>query len=484
MPWNIGDWALTWWRSPPSATCPKRPTPAPTSTAARCRATTEMLAKIRALCGPHFLISMQLTAEFDPEWVDMLKIWDQYVDIYHVRPARAYGEHPSCYIFPEDMPPALSGTKKLKDAGITAVVGAACGFQSPDVIEQAIAEGYCDMVFMARTFNCDPDYLEKIIEERPEDITPCLRCDACHSAICAVNPKFGLDNVFDGMFKPSKGGKRVAVIGGGPAGLRAAIVAAERGHQVTVFEKEDKLGGQANHSDYVYGKWGIKRFRDWEIGQCEKLGVEIRLGTEATPELIEAGNYNAVIAAPGADPIHLDIPGGKEAPHPIEMFGREAELGHKVVVVGGTMTAMEFAMYLRDTGHEVVVITRSTMGSNIGGHDAPQTLRYLKEKYSDIREIDHAQILSVDGGKAVYEKDGQTLEESFDSVVVNGGVRPRVAEAEAFFGTAPEFYVVGDAQITRAHGMNSQMLLNKPDEFIKGSMRYANFSAFMAAMNI
>ena len=450
----------------------------------RCRATTEMLQKIRELCGPHFLISMQLTAEFDPEWIDMLKIWDEYVDIFHVRPPRSYGEHPSTYIFPEDTPPALKGTKAMKDAGITAVVGAACGFQDPDVIEKAIEDGACDMVFMARTFNCDPDYLEKVIEQRPEDITPCLRCDACHSAICAVNPVFGLENVYDDMFKPSKGGKRVAVIGGGPAGLRAAMVCAERGHHVTVFEKSDKLGGQANHSDYVYGKWGIKRFRDWEIRQCEKLGVEFRMNTEATPELIEAGNYNAVIAATGAAPIHLSIPGGAEAPHPIEVFGKEAELGHKVVVVGGTMTAMECAMYLHDTGHEVTVITRSTMGSNIGGHDAPQTLRYLKEKYSGIREIDHAQILSVDGGKAVYEKDGQTFEEPFDSVVVNGGVRPCVEEAETFFGTAPEFYVVGDAQITRAHGMQSQMLLNKPDEYIKGSMRYANFSAFMAASNI
>ncbi len=450
----------------------------------RCRATTEMLRKIRELCGPHFLISMQLTAEFDPEWIDMLKIWDEYVDIFHVRPPRSYGEHPSTYIFPEDTPPALKGTKAMKDAGITAVVGAACGFQDPDVIEKAIEDGACDMVFMARTFNCDPDYLEKVIEQRPEDITPCLRCDACHSAICAVNPVFGLENVYDDMFKPSKGGKRVAVIGGGPAGLRAAMVCAERGHHVTVFEKSNKLGGQANHSDYVYGKWGIKRFRDWEIRQCEKLGVEFRMNTEATPELIEAGNYNAVIAATGAAPIHLSIPGGAEAPHPIEVFGKEAELGHKVVVVGGTMTAMECAMYLHDTGHEVTVITRSTMGSNIGGHDAPQTLRYLKEKYSGIREIDHAQILSVDGGKAVYEKDGQTFEEPFDSVVVNGGVRPCVEEAETFFGTAPEFYVVGDAQITRAHGMQSQMLLNKPDEYIKGSMRYANFSAFMAASNI
>ena len=117
----------------------------------RCRATTELLARIRALCGPYFLISMQVTAAFDPQWIEMLKLWDEYVDIYHVRPPRSYGEHPSTYIFPEQDPPSLQHTKALKDAGVNAVIGAACGFQDPDVIERAIEEGKCDMVFMART---------------------------------------------------------------------------------------------------------------------------------------------------------------------------------------------------------------------------------------------------------------------------------------------------------------------------------------------
>lgn len=156
-----------------------------------------------------------------------------------------------------------------------------------------------------------------------------------------------------------------------------------------------------------------------------------------------------------------------------------------MVIVGGTMTAFECAMYLSDTGHQVTLITRSIAASNCGGHDAMQTRRYLTEKYSAIRTIEHAQILSVDGGKAVYRsQDGTTGEVPFDSVVVNAGVRPCVDEAETFFGTAPEFYIVGDAQITRAHGMQSQQLLNTPGEFLKGNMRYANYSAFMAAYNI
>ena len=451
----------------------------------RCRATTEMLAKIRELCGPYFLISMQVTGDFDPEWVEMLKIWDKYVDVYHVRPERKYGEHPSTYIFEENNPPALQATEKLKAAGVNAVIGAACGFQDPAAIEAAIEAGRCDMVFMARTYNCDPDYLQKVIEERGEDITPCLRCDGCHSAICAVNPRFGLEPVFKDMFKPSKGGKKVAIIGGGPAGLRAAIVCAERGHDVTIFEKTDKLGGQALHADYTYGKWGIKRFKDWEIDQCKKLGVKFQMNTEATPDMIEAGNYNAVIAATGGSPIKLNIPGGAEAPHPIDIFGKEAECGKKVVIVGGTMTAMDCAMYLNDTGHDVTVISRSGCWRDLDGHDAMSTQMYLKNKYSSIKCIENAQILSAVDGKAVYQlKDGTTAEEAFDTVIISGGLRPCVAEAETFFGTAPEFYVVGDAQITRAHGMQSQQLLNKPNEFLKGSMRYANYSAFMAAMNI
>ena len=451
----------------------------------RCRATTEMLAKIRELCGPHYLISMQVTGDFDPEWVEMLKIWDKYVDVYHVRPERKYGEHPSCYVFEENDPPALQATAKLKAAGVNAVIGAACGFEDPAAIEAAIEAGKCDMVFMARTFNCDPDYLEKVIEERGEDVIPCLRCDSCHSAICAVNPRFGLENVFSGMFKPSKGGKKVAVIGGGPAGMRAAIVCAERGHQVTLFEKSDKLGGQAIHADYTYGKWGIQRYKDWEIAQLKKLGVEIKLNTEATPAAIEAGNYNAVIAATGASPIKLDIPGGAEAPHPIDCFGKEAEMGHKVVISGGTMTAMDLAMYLSDAGHEVTVISRGSTWRDIDGHDAMATRMFLKQKYACVKCIENAQIQSVTDGKAVYTlKDGSTGEEAFDSVVISAGVRPCVEEAETFFGTAPEFYVVGDAQISRAHGMQSQQLLNKPNEFLKGNMRYANYSAFMAAMNI
>ena len=147
-------------------------------------------------------------------------------------------------------------------------------------------------------------------------------------------------------------------------------------------------------------------------------------------------------------------------------------------------TDAQKAKVFTKVGKEIAIAVReggADPASNSKLRDLIQKAKSLNVPNDNIDRI----IKKASGSDGVvYEKDGQKFEEPFDSVVVNGGVRPCVEEAETFFGTAPEFYVVGDAQITRAHGMQSQMLLNKPDEYIKGSMRYANFSAFMAASNI
>ena len=450
----------------------------------RCRATTELLAGIKNACGTNFLIELQVQGSDDPEWVEMLKQWDPYVDIFHVRAAGGVGSHPSSYIYDEAEPLALRYTQKLKSAGFTAIIAAACGFQNPEYMEQALEAGKCDFIYLARPYNCDPDYFQKILAETPEDIIPCLRCDTCHSAYCAVNPRFGLENVFDGMFKAPSRVKKVAVIGGGPAGLRAAAVCAERGHKVDLYEKNAYLGGQMHHSDYVSGKWSMKNFKEWCIRQCKKNGVNIILNTEVTPAQIEAEGYDAVIAAPGSTPKRLSIPGGDQALHPIEVFGNEQTLGKKVVVVGGSMGAVDCAMYLADSGHDVTVITRRTMGYNLMSHSSGDVMNMLRRKYSNIEEISYAQIISVQNGIAVYQDEDDVLHEiTYDSIVINAGVERRTDIAQTFFGCAPEFYIAGDASVPVDDGKGI------PGLFIFGrareaNMKNANFTGFMAGMNI
>lgn len=142
--------------------------------------------------------------------------------------------------------------------------------------------------------------------------------------------------------------------------MEAAIVAAQRGHQVILYEKNYFLGGQLRHADFASFKWPLRDFKDYLIRQVNKAGVEVLLSTEATPEMIKAKGYDAILVAVGAEPATLDIPGahGDNVWKPIDVYVREKELGENVVVIGGSEIGVETGMYLAENGHKVTVLTR------------------------------------------------------------------------------------------------------------------------------
>ena len=287
-------------------------------------------------------------------------------------------------------------------------------------------------------------------------------------SVCSVNPRFGMQAKLGRMVEPARTSRKVAVIGGGPTGMQAAMEAADRGHRVTLFEKSGSLGGQLFHSDYVSFKWPLKRFKNWLITQCEKReNIEIVLGHAPAEEELEA--FDAVIAATGAVPNIPDVPGMRGSDGGLspglytclDVYGHEDELGERVVIVGGSETGVETAMHLAEKGHTVHILTRQKELAPDAGKLHGITMAYA-ENDEEGREIMYA-AWELYGDKLTWTleattqgvgptgvvyttADGRTHRLDVDSVVISGGMRPLTEEALRYSGHSEQFMAIGDCE--------------------------------------
>lgn len=432
--------------------------------AGRARLPLEVCKAIKDACGKDFLVEIQITGEEDipggttiADTVEFAKLAEGLVDIIHIRASDGDLSHPTGFNSVKEEPITLKVAEAIKKSGAKVVVAPNGGYQDPDLMEKWLSEGKCDMFAMARTFICDDDFYQKVLEGRGEDVIPCVRCNKCHVpsltgpwlSFCTVNPLQGIKHLTKRLDTPTTVKKNVAVIGGGPAGMDAAIYAAQLGHTVTLYEKSDVLGGQLIHTDYASFKWPLRDFKDYLIRQLYKNGVNVQLGVEATPDMIANGGYDAVIAAVGAVPKMPNIPGvdGEGIWNPLAVYGHEAELGKKVVVVGGSETGTETGMYLAEAGHEVTVLTRqNALATDATPIHYIESFRHAWETLEGFSYILNASTTAVTANSVTYkDKDGAEHTIECDSVVVCGGVKSLQDEALSFGGIVPQFTVIGDA---------------------------------------
>lgn len=342
----------------------------------RARLPLEVLRRVRQAVGEDFIIECQISGEEEApgytveDWLNFCALCDDYVDIWQIRGWEGSCVHVTGFNSSKEAPFALRYAEAFCKRGLKAKAAPVGGFGDPDMMEAFLREGKTDLIAMARGFMCEPHRMEKLRQEQGDDIAPCLRCMKCLHPSCPVNPALSLmeDPTVYPDLPPEA--KKVAVVGGGAAGMRAAIECARLGHHVTLFEKNSYLGGQMLYAEQQDFKWQFGDFLRWLIRQTEKCGCEIRLNTPADPQELKREGYDAIICAVGSQPKMPPVPGA-DAPgvwNIDEVYNGSARLGHHVVVVGGGDSGRETGLYLARKGHQVTVLTRSQQGYTDNNH--------------------------------------------------------------------------------------------------------------------
>ena len=323
--------------------------------------------------------------------------------------------------------------------------------------EQILRDGRADFIGIARGLIADPDWPRKVAKGRIEEIRKCIKCNACriihspHPIRCAVNAVAGREDKYD-VIKPSPEKKRVAVVGGGPAGMEAARVAALRGHRVILFEANEELGGMLKLASVPPHKDILMTIPEYYSRELDRLGVILRLGMRASVQLIAEEKPDTVIVATGGVPLIPDIAGVDKdiVTTAIDVLAGKRETGKEVIVAGGGLIGCDVTNSLAQQNRTVTIVE---MLETIGVDMEQYTLNVLLGEFQDkdVNILTSVQISEfTDDGIVIIDKGGNRTLHKADTVVLALGVTSSNGLAEELEGRVEEIYTIGDARQPRS----------------------------------
>ena len=465
----------------------------------RARFVVEVMSACRERCGDDFICGMKLKGtEFgDPLGITMQEAQqfakmieaagadyfnvtaDGYNDYWRVATAEQL-------LFPEPPSPLMKEFKNTGEPGSwVAPLGAAIkqavsvpvgvvGRLDAELGEKILEAGQADFLIMGRRLLADQQYPGKMAQGRKADVRPCTGCITCETRMveyeglaCQVNAAIGRG--CESEFAPAAVRKKVAVVGGGPAGMEAARVMALRGHDVTLYEKEAYLGGLLNMAALVKGTeiFDLRELVGYFHGQLDKLGVKVRTGQEFTPALADATKPDVIVVAAGGVPDSPDIPGidggnvlaaaelRDKAKLALRLLGPKSlgrvtkswlPVGKRVVIVGGGIQGCETAEFLVKRGRKVTIVEATDrVGMEIVMLQRILLLPWLEKKGAEIlKEVTYDRI--TDEGMTVTGKDGVQRTIEADTILITVPLKPNRGLAESLKGSAPEVHVLGDCR--------------------------------------
>ena len=341
----------------------------------RMRAPSEIANRIRKVCGEEFIIGFKyngnenITNGVDPSMACRIgrHMEEVGIDYLHVASLGGpipfggepiYPSVPSLYTLERN--PLIELAEKVK-AEVAVPVIAAGGFNRPEDAEAALERKSADLVAVGRAFLADSNWGYKARHAHPENIRPCIKCNQCHLYMikghltrCAINPSLGeLDERRVGKTDRQQ---RIAVVGSGPGGLEAAITAAERGHEVTLYEKEPEIGGNLRIGSLPFFKHDLRRYFDYLRRRLEESHVVVELNRDVTIEYLEDFALDVIIVASGAKMVPLNLPGGDQAIMVVDALSDQKSLGERVILLGAGFVGCEVGWHLAQKGHRVQLI--------------------------------------------------------------------------------------------------------------------------------